>query len=166
MTSLWINEAASQYMIFEADRAFPLETGGVLVGYIADSGEPVVFDIVGPGPKATHRKKRFLPDHAWQCRRLDTLFEQSSGTWVYLGDWHTHPNGSSQLSWLDRRTLQNIAKHHQAEIPHPLMMIGSGFTMNWSWDGYQHRGKSLFGIMAQYKKLNIRLFRPESSADG
>lgn len=146
MRHLWISEAAFMRMVKVADSAFPLETGGVLAGYFADSGEPVVFDVIGPGPKASHLKKRFHPDHAWQCSQLDSIFKQSSETWVYLGDWHTHPNGSSQMSWLDQRTLHKIANYNGAETPHPLMLIGSGSTQAWNWTGYQYQNARMLGV--------------------
>lgn len=89
-------------------RVYPLETGGALTEYIAENGEPVVQHIVGPRPSAQHKRHRFRPDHDWQRRRLDEIFETSSGRAVYLGDWHTHPDGSPRMSWLDRRTLRGI----------------------------------------------------------
>src|SRR3546814_16291233 len=91
-------------MVAEADRKFPLETGGILVGYFAENGDPVVCAALGPGPHAIHWRKRFTPDHACQCTQLDDIYDQSSGSNTYLGDWHTHPHGVPQLSWLDRRT--------------------------------------------------------------
>src|SRR3546814_6988170 len=39
---LWISNVALGAMVAEADRKFPLETGGILVGYFAENGDPVV----------------------------------------------------------------------------------------------------------------------------
>src|SRR3546814_16884446 len=77
---LWISNVALGAMVAEADRKFPLETGGILVGYFAENGDPVVCAAIGPGPHAIHWRKRFTPDHAWQCTQLDEIYEQSSGS--------------------------------------------------------------------------------------
>jgi lysozyme len=99
--------------------------------------EPVVHAVIGAGAKAFHERARFEPDHAWQCEQLDDLFKSSSGLWVYLGDWHTHPDGRPKMSWPDRRTLRRIAKHSGACIAHPLMLIGAGSPAAWTI-GYGH----------------------------
>jgi integrative and conjugative element protein (TIGR02256 family) len=158
MSQLWINEMAFRDMVEEANRAYPRETGGVLVGYFAASGESVVFATIGPGPNAIHLENRFLPDHIWQCEQLDDLFQKSSGTWVYLGDWHTHPDSSPKLSCLDRQTLRSIAKHKQAENLRPLMLIGGYSLPDWDWVGYQYRDNRLFRLWASYKQCSLRLF--------
>jgi integrative and conjugative element protein (TIGR02256 family) len=132
----WLRRGLREQIEHEADLAYPLETGGVLVGYVADNGAPVVHAVIGPGLNALHFAARFEPDHAWQCERLDDLFKSSSGQWVYLGDWHTHPDGRPKMSWLDRRTLRRIAKHSEAGIARPLMLIVAGSPGAWTWAVY------------------------------
>lgn len=158
MTSLWVSDKVLQDLVGEADRAYPLETGGVLVGYFAESGEPVIYAAIGPGPAAIHRRRRFTPDHAWQCRQLDEIFEQSSGRLVYVGDWHTHPDASPRMSWLDHRTLRTIARHRQAQAPHPLMLIGGGEPENWIWAGHLFREERLLGFLTECDHPVLRLF--------
>lgn len=121
----------------DADLAYPLETGGILVGYVAASGEPVVHAVIGAGPKARHAPARFEPDHVWQCEQLDSLFTRSSGQWVYLGDWHTHPDGQPKMSRLDRRTLRRIAEHPEVSITRPLMLIVAGRPSAWRSEIYR-----------------------------
>jgi len=159
MTSFfWISNSAFRNLTNEADRAYPFETGGVLVGYVAVTGEPVIFEAIGPGPKAIHRRTRFNPDHAWQCEQLNALFERSSGRWTYLGDWHTHPNGSPRMSWLDHRTLHSIAIHPQAQMPRPLMLIGGGAAQSWDWEGHLYLTPRLFGLLTECEEIAPRIF--------
>ncbi|WP_017842812.1 Mov34/MPN/PAD-1 family protein [Methylotuvimicrobium buryatense] len=158
MSHLWISETAFRDMVEEANRACPMETGGVLVGYFAEFGEPVVFAAIGPGPNAIHLKNRFMPDHTWQCEQLEGIFQKSSGTWVYLGDWHTHPDCSARMSRLDQRTLRSIAKFKQAENPKPLMLIGGYSSSDWDCAGYQYLGNRLFRFLVSYKQCSLRLF--------
>ncbi|WP_415877914.1 Mov34/MPN/PAD-1 family protein [Burkholderia diffusa] len=132
--------------------------GGVLVGYVASNNEPVVQHIIGPGPAARHKRQRFHPDHDWQCHRLDDIFEASSGRAVYLGDWHTHPDGSPHMSWLDKRTLRGIARHRGAEMMCPLMLIGGGGQEIWKWRVHRYVGEYLAGLNGQCDVLDIQSY--------
>ena len=154
----WLRRGLREQIEHDADLAYPLETGGVLVGYVACNNEPVVHAVIGAGPNALHLGVRFEPDHAWQCEQLDDLFERSSGQWVYLGDWHTHPNGSPTMSWLDRRTLRRIAKHSEARIERPLMLIGGGSPGVWTWAVHRGGRGSWLALRSLVETLEIRAF--------
>ncbi|WP_367619787.1 Mov34/MPN/PAD-1 family protein [Caballeronia sp. SEWSISQ10-4 2] len=158
MNKLWIGEGAFNYLVDEAERTYPLETGGVLVGYFANNGEPVVQYVVGPGPEAIHERNRFGPDHEWQCRALDEIFEMTSARSVYLGDWHTHPDGTPVMSWLDRRTLRGIARYSDAALARPLMLIGGGSNRKWAWKVHQYTGELLGGFLIQHTTGTVRVF--------
>jgi len=166
MTKLWISSAAYLAMVEEANRRYPLETGGILAGYFSEHGEPVVYATVGPGPGALHRRLRFTPDHEWQCRELDILFERSGGLWTYMGDWHTHPNGIPQMSWLDRRTLQSIAKHPSARAPQPLMLIGGGRNQEWNWLAHQYCHGRLLGFTVASIARELHVFAEQFAGAG
>jgi len=140
---------------------YPLETGGVLVGYVADNQDVVVRFAIGPGPLAVHRRHRFTPDHAFQCRELDARYAKTQGTEVYVGEWHTHPDGVALLSWLDRRTLACVAQDAGAAIRHPLMMIGAGSPRSWQWGCHQHVDTSLWGTVSRSSERQIREFASE-----
>lgn len=158
MSTCWLNEQASQQMELEADRSYPLETGGILIGYFADIGEPVVTHIIGPGPNAKRSKYRFHPDHIWQCEQIEQLYEISGGESVYLGDWHTHPNGYPNMSFIDRLTLMRIARHPESMMQRPLMMIGAGSPENWIWLCHQHIGRRFLKILPSLNTLSLKLF--------
>src|SRR6266849_1420647 len=123
----WVHRSVLRQLHDEAQRAFPNETGGVLMGYwIDDASQVVITDVVGPGPRAIHYTKSFVPDHDFQEERIARIYEESDRIWTYLGDWHTHPHGSSSLSRRDRQTLRAIAMHSEARCPLPLMAILAG----------------------------------------
>lgn len=166
MTALWIEEQALHEMTTEACRAYPQETGGVLVGYALEGQQPVVLAVIGPGPAAVHRRDRFHPDHVWQCKQLDELYERSRRGLVYLGDWHTHPDGSPQMSWLDKRTIRAIARHAPAECSQPLMLIGGGSPGHWLWWGHRYRSERLLGALIDCEVLELRQFRSAESGLG
>jgi integrative and conjugative element protein (TIGR02256 family) len=158
MKKIWISESAFQFLREEAGRAYPLETGGVLLGYFATNGEPVVYAAIGPGPAAIHRRTRFTPDHEWQSQQIDNVFESSKEKWTYVGDWHTHPRSSPRMSYLDQRTLKNIAEHTKAWAPYPVMLIGGGAPHDWKWVGHQYRNERLWGLLAGCDERSLHVF--------
>lgn len=155
---MWISESAYHCLLEEADRGYPLETGGVLLGYFAESGAPVALAVVGPGPNASHSRTRFLPDHAWQCEQIDHVYEESRGEWVYVGDWHTHPEGLPHMSWLDQRTLRAIAKHPEVQSPRPVMLIAGGRPEHWRWRCHQYRSERLLGLLIDCDERELHVF--------
>ena len=127
----WIQATVLAALHEEADRAFPLETGGVLLGYWVTPGEEVVVaDAIGPGPRAHHAAKRFRPDRDYQEAEIARRYEASGRYHTYLGDWHSHPRASPHLSRLDRRALRAIAREEDARAPVPLMAV-LGFGTPW-----------------------------------
>jgi integrative and conjugative element protein (TIGR02256 family) len=131
-------------MTEDADRWFPLETGGILAGYRVGRVQ-VITDMIGPGPRVTRTRTSFEGDHEYQCELLDTLFQQSGGITVYLGDWHTHPLATADTSSTDRWTLRRIATHAAAHCPSPLMVIGAGGPTTWRWKAHVYERAALCG---------------------
>jgi integrative and conjugative element protein (TIGR02256 family) len=116
----------------EADRCYPLETGGLLVGYRVGK-EWVVQDVVGPGPAARHRRKSFDPDHVWHAAELRARFQRSGGRQLFIGDWHTHPDGCLALSRRDLRALRRIIRSAGAQTPEPLSALLAGDPAEWNF---------------------------------
>jgi len=121
-------------MVREAERAFPSETGGVLLGYrdSEDDNRIQVMFAVGPGPLAVHEPVRFQPDGKWQEEEIARLYRDSGRIATYLGDWHSHPQGSTRTSKLDRSTARRIARHRPARAPRPLLLILAGAPGTWT----------------------------------
>ena len=123
----WIASDARKCIETEAQRRSPLETGGVLMGYWAEDRSGVVItDIVGPGPKAVHRRTSFIPDNVYQEREIERIYKESGRRITYLGDWHSHPDGPMRLSVLDRLTQLRIGMHQSARAPRALMAVIAG----------------------------------------
>jgi integrative and conjugative element protein (TIGR02256 family) len=108
-------------MLAEGWRTWPYETGGIVLGH--DHGTHVAIrEVVGPGPQASHARYAFRPDADWQAEQVATAWH-TDPTIEYLGDWHTHPGGTTRLSRLDHRTAQAIADAKQARQPAPVMIV-------------------------------------------
>lgn len=139
---------------------FPLETGGLLMGYIAANGDYVISDVIGPGPNAIHREQSFIPDNKYQQANLEDKFLSSRGKITYLGDWHTHPKGVPFLSRTDKETLRQIALTPTSRIAHPLMLVMAISNENWTLGIYTYNYSSGFSYFRKYflNSLNYKIF--------
>jgi integrative and conjugative element protein (TIGR02256 family) len=144
----WLLTAVAHAMCDEAARTFPLETGGVLMGYWAvEYSELVITHATGPGPKAIHGAHSFIPDYEYQEAEIARLYEESGRASTYLGDWHSHPLEGVYLSSRDKRTLRRIAKHAAARAPVPVMAVIGGGAKKWFLGVWKHSPGRLGGIM-------------------
>lgn len=130
--TVWLSSQALSSLTDEADRRYPLETGGVLVGYWSDANAAVVTDFVGPGPASVHRRYSYEHDHVWEADEIASHYNRSDRSHVYIGDWHTHPNATSgNLSGTDRRSIRRVIEFREARAAHPLMLVLFGRPRKW-----------------------------------
>ena len=92
------------------------------MGYRSDR-DVVITDIIGPGPIAIHRKYSFTPDATWQENEIARIYGESGRVHTYLGDWHSHPYGSRELSIKDLGVMIRVATHRPARAIRPIMGI-------------------------------------------
>jgi integrative and conjugative element protein (TIGR02256 family) len=111
-------------ILAEVGRWPKLETGGVLIGYWSE-GEVVVTRALGPGPKAIHRSRSFLPDQRFQEDAIAESYRRSNRIETYLGDWHSHMSGTGRPSSMDIATMIRIARSSEARTTRPLMAIAT-----------------------------------------
>lgn len=142
------------------EKSYPLETGGMLLGYVADNRDVVVTAIIGPGPNAIHRRFRFSPDAEYQEAKLSAHHILTNGCETYLGDWHTHPRGSTALSLLDKKTLARIACTPSSGIAKPVMTILGGGSENWEVGAVQFLGWKRHFLFNRYDlaPLSVQLY--------
>jgi integrative and conjugative element protein (TIGR02256 family) len=135
---VWISAVRLASMVEEARHCLPNETGGAFMGYWADRSTVVITDVIGPGPNAEHSRHSFYPDAEYHDREIERIYSASDRLHTYLGDWHTHPNGSARTSRKDRKTLSAIASDPGARAPRPIMAILAGNKdwrlVIWSWE--------------------------------
>lgn len=157
----WFSEPVIKCMLVEADRVFPLETGGVMMGYWPESNDAVVIcHASGPDPHAVHTEHAFIPDSEYQESEIARLYEESGRVHTYLGDWHTHPREDVYLSPKDERALRKIAGHAEARAPMPIMAVLGGGDPEWfigAWH-YALRGALRFSKRGKIFALEICLY--------
>lgn len=140
-------------MLREADERSPLETGGVLLG-LADGVNVWIEAVVGPGPNAHHARTTFVPDAEYQDRRIAEIYEAFGRRISYLGDWHTHPNASPNISWRDQKTLKLISREGKARQTQPLMLI-FGDGPRWNAIAWRYVGPRWCGFGVNYTALQL-----------
>ena len=165
---VWIEEDVADTLREEASFKYPLETGGVLLGYWVRPGwEAVILNVIGPGPKAVHERTWFKPDSEFHEREIARLFQETAGETLYLGDWHTHPDAAvPRPSPQDRRTVRRIAEELSAQAEQPLMLILGGAPTEWqtgAWVGsLWPRWSSMNGVIMRSAVLRIFRTAPHS----
>lgn len=157
MSKFWLPHGLFEDMKLLAKASFPLETGGVLMGYIADNGEVVVEKLIGPGPTAKHGSHHFEPDAIYQQALLEQYFVESQGRTTYLGDWHTHPHGTAILSSTDKQTLARIGTTPSSQNKHPVMAVLAGDGKDWKLGVMQYFGMYRVWKFHLYSLLSLKI---------
>jgi integrative and conjugative element protein (TIGR02256 family) len=108
----------------------PWEVGGWLLGWWGQGERSVLVTHATPplsfgtffGVTISGRGHRPLFDEAW---------EATDGFVTFLGDWHTHPGGSTVPSERDRRAMTKLAEDDDFGTPCPIIaIVGHG---RWPW---------------------------------
>jgi integrative and conjugative element protein (TIGR02256 family) len=122
MNRVWLDALAREDIASEAARWRFRETGGSLFGY--ETGDDLVITrVLPPGPRAQHKRTRFIPNQGDVQVDIEKVFRESSGALTYLGDWHSHPRGSCEPSGTDTQSAAKIAADRATAVPQPLVLI-------------------------------------------
>ncbi len=102
----------------QAEGEYPNENGGMLAGrYSADRHTVYIEKVVVPVEKLTDRTTFMRKTNG-----LEKVWEQLSQEGLrYVGEWHSHPNGSTQYSGSDLAAMIDIEK--EVAIENPILMI-------------------------------------------
>ncbi|WP_334105747.1 DUF6602 domain-containing protein [Leyella stercorea] len=118
--SLKINQNILNEMYSKAFAAFPNETGGMFAGRISeDSHEAIVERLVMPskteGTHVSFMRETDGMEQTWKKFAEERLF--------YLGEWHTHPKGTTQYSYTDYQAMVGIANDKNVALATPVLFI-------------------------------------------
>lgn len=152
--NLWLDQLVAENIVSRSAASSPLETGGLLIGYMTAEG-PVVTALIGPGSGAIATPTSLLPDARTQQLELNAIYSQTHGRDTYLGDWHSHPRGVPNMSWRDRRTLAAIARDPRARLSRPAMLIAASTGDGWSFGAFLAE-RRVFSV--SFKRVAVRFF--------
>ncbi|AMM50709.1 hypothetical protein TH61_05305 [Rufibacter sp. DG15C] len=123
---LRVSSRAVETILSSSYSHFPNEYGGLLMGtYSEDLSEAMVLDVVLPS-KFKSTPVSFTPDTDDLNERLIRFVRDNGKTAEYLGEWHSHPNGSGQYSPKDLASLKDIAESATVALKNPILLIASG----------------------------------------
>jgi len=104
--------------------AYPNETGGTLIGFVHSKRRAVyVTRVVEPPPDSEGTTARFRRGVFRLSETVKQIQQASDGLLGYVGEWHSHPNGSGQPSQRDRETMDEIRIHLEPQGLPTLMLI-------------------------------------------
>jgi [CysO sulfur-carrier protein]-S-L-cysteine hydrolase len=102
---------------------FPKEFGGILLGeYSLDKHIVNISESICPN-KFHSSPVAFTRNSVHLNMEIKKRFEASSGRVIYVGEWHSHPNGSTEFSKLDLKTMQSIGSNKNVMITMPILLI-------------------------------------------
>ena len=111
-------------MLERCGRSFPMETGGILVGYYSDDSRFAhVTDLVPAPSDSTSNRFSFQRGVRGVQKFLNQMWLRSR---YYLGEWHFHPDGSASPSGTDADQMKSIAYAGSYHCPEPVLLILGG----------------------------------------
>lgn len=119
--NLYIEEDLIEEIGAIALKHYPNEFGGFLVGkYSSDFKSVEITDVILP-KKYKSTPTLFLRSTDGLEGVFQKLFEEKQE--YYIGEWHTHPNGSSNYSTTDLDAMIENANCETVQIKNPVLLI-------------------------------------------
>jgi len=125
-----------------ASEHYPKEFGGIFTGFRNEKDVTIVdFEIPSKFESSDHQ---FVRHTESLNEYLKGIYERSSGRMEYLGEWHSHPNGSADYSSNDLKSMLNISRDPKVKIKTPILMILSLTRRANSYKLYQIQKENIF----------------------
>lgn len=119
-----ISEAVLDEMFRLCARAYPTETGGILIGhYSSDLRVAHVTELVRAPSDSVAKRFSFLRGVRGLQRLLRRFWPHRK---YYLGEWHFHPDGAPSPSGTDCDQMRDIASAFSYQCPEPVLVIVGG----------------------------------------
>lgn len=120
--ALEIDERLIQELIERSRKYYPHEFGGLLIGrYSKDFRTCYIEGNIFP---IEYKSSRYGFERGKKgiMKKL-TEYYNSTPKRIYLGEWHTHPDGSPTPSQTDLLAMQQIANDKKVNIRNPILLI-------------------------------------------
>lgn len=119
--SLMIDDSLLERLTQVALQNYPNESGGFLVGYYSQDFMTLhITDFILPQQQ---KSSSFLFERS--IIGIKEIFNKLFVTkkCYYIGEWHTHPDGSSMYSQTDLKAMIEIATCKTVNITNPILLI-------------------------------------------
>lgn len=122
------SDKAYNAIIRESFAKHPVETGGILLGYILDDVW-IVMEVIPPGMKGVHEPAYFEPDREFVNYLAHSVANQYKEPLQLLGLWHRHPGSMDYFSSTDDGTNSKWASLNPAGVISGLVNIDPAFRL-------------------------------------
>lgn len=106
-------QRAFNSIVTEVIDKHPIETGGILIGYVLDNGAWIVVENIPPGYHTIHQRAYFEYDAEFVNYLSNVIALQYKGNLQVLGLWHRHPSSMDTFSRTDDGTNIKFAQDRQ-----------------------------------------------------
>lgn len=124
-----ISDKAYNAMIRESFAKHPVETGGILLGYILDNGMWVVMEMIPPGINGVFQTAYFEYDQDFVNYLGTSIANQYKEPLQVLGLWHRHPGSMDYFSATDDGTNSEFASKNPYGVISGLVNIDPAFRL-------------------------------------
>ncbi len=121
---------------------YPKEFGGLLLGRYINHHKTVVVENTLL-PKKYKSSRYFFERGSEGLRESLELHYNSLPSLIYVGEWHTHPDGTAKPSSLDLKSMKELANDNNVLIKNPLLMILEIFKHSYAVNIYLLHNNSL-----------------------
>lgn len=92
------------------------EAGGILLGRLLEGTADIVIDLASTPNTGDRRGRfRFFRQKDPTQRLIDAEWQNSGGTRIYLGEWHSHPEDIPQPSAVDLTNWNRLVRNARYE---------------------------------------------------
>ncbi len=105
---VYISRDTLRFICQEVTVSRNIETGGILLGVILQTGDNLITHAIGPGPNAIKRSNEFRKDFKYSVKMLNHMYKKYSVD--FLGDWHKHPSNGVRYSAKDYASMVRITR--------------------------------------------------------
>lgn len=127
--NVFFDEGLQAKLFAERERNLPKETGGVLLGYFDQKLKSIfIVDVLMAPPDSQADVTGFTRGKQGLQAQLDECASRTANVVGYVGEWHSHPRGSSaQSSPMDVELLAHLALKMTLDgLPALMLIVGEG----------------------------------------
>lgn len=124
-----LNDDVYEFMLHECYCFNPYETGGILIGNYSDDNKTAnILKSTSQPCKSKQTQTTFVRSVDGLMSLLDELWNKGE---YYLGEWHYHPNSSTEPSSIDKKQMIDLSMNDMLNCPEPILIIIGGGNKKW-----------------------------------
>lgn len=118
------------------------EAGGLIIGRENKSNSNLIIEFVTtPMPGDLRMRNRYFRKDKKHVQDFNELYEKSSGTYVYIGEWHTHPEAIPHYSFIDTKNWRKIGKNAPPNSRQYHLIAGYDALRIWEYSYIERRSR-------------------------